>query len=64
MRLEQATLVWNVAGIVVLALATWTARSVALAGFALDGLVEIGASTVVLWELSGPVKTGSAGRCA
>ncbi len=41
------------AGVVVLALATWTARSVALAGFALDSPVEIGASTVVLWELSG-----------
>ena len=29
------------------------ARSVALAGFGLDSLIEIGASTVVLWELSG-----------
>jgi divalent metal cation (Fe/Co/Zn/Cd) transporter len=29
------------------------ARSVALAGFGLDSLVEIGASTVVLWELYG-----------
>ena len=27
-------------------------RSVALAGFGLDSLIEIGASTVVLWELS------------
>jgi len=52
-RLEQATLGWNVAGIVVLTVAATRARSVALAGFGLDSLVEIGASTVVLWELSG-----------
>jgi divalent metal cation (Fe/Co/Zn/Cd) transporter len=51
--LEYATLAWNVAGIVVLAIAAVAARSVALAGFALDSLIEIGASTVVLWELSG-----------
>jgi divalent metal cation (Fe/Co/Zn/Cd) transporter len=42
-----------VAGIVVLAVAAVAARSVALAGFGLDSLIEIGASTVVLWELSG-----------
>ena len=52
-QLEQLTLGWNIVGIVVLALAAITARSVALAGFGLDSLVEIGASTVVLWELSG-----------
>ena len=51
--LEYATLAWNVAGIVVLALAAISARSVALAGFALDSLIEIGASTVVIWELAG-----------
>ena len=51
--LEYATLVWNGAGIVVLAIAAMAARSVALAGFGLDSLVEIGASTVVIWELSG-----------
>ena len=51
--LEYATLGWNVAGIVVLAIAAISARSVALAGFGLDSLIEIGASTVVLWELSG-----------
>ena len=51
--LEGVTLGWNVAGIVVLAVAAVTARSVALAGFGLDSLIEIGASTVVLWELSG-----------
>lgn len=52
-HLEYATLAWNVIGIVVLGVAALSARSVALAGFALDSLVEIGASTVVLWELSG-----------
>jgi len=51
--LEYVTLAWNVAGIVVLAVAAVAARSVALAGFGLDSLIEIGASTVVIWELSG-----------
>ncbi|NUS18149.1 MAG: cation transporter [Streptomyces sp.] len=51
--LEYATLAWNVIGIVVLAVAAIAARSVALAGFGLDSLIEIGASTVVVWELSG-----------
>src|SRR5579863_5988297 len=51
--LEYATLAWNVAGIAVLAFAAVAARSVALAGFGLDSLIEIGASTVVIWELSG-----------
>jgi divalent metal cation (Fe/Co/Zn/Cd) transporter len=51
--LEYATLAWNVAGIAVLAVAAISARSVALAGFGLDSLIEIGASTVVIWELSG-----------
>jgi divalent metal cation (Fe/Co/Zn/Cd) transporter len=50
---EAATLAWNVVGIVVLTVGAITARSVALAGFGLDSLIEIGASTVVLWELSG-----------
>jgi divalent metal cation (Fe/Co/Zn/Cd) transporter len=51
--LEYVTLAWNVAGIAVLAVAAVVARSVALAGFGLDSLIEIGASTVVIWELSG-----------
>jgi divalent metal cation (Fe/Co/Zn/Cd) transporter len=51
--LEWITLGWNVAGVVVLTIAAARARSVALAGFGLDSLVEIGASSVVLWELSG-----------
>lgn len=51
--LEVATLAWNAVGIVILAIAALRSHSVALAGFGLDSLIEIGASTVVLWELSG-----------
>lgn len=51
--LEYVTLAWNVAGIVVLAISAIAARSVALAGFGLDSMIEIGASMVVVWELSG-----------
>lgn len=36
-----------------LSFAALAARSVALAGFGLDSVIEIGASTVVLWELAG-----------
>lgn len=53
LALEYATLAWNVAGVVVLTVAAAGARSVALVGFGLDSLIEIGASTVVIWELSG-----------
>ncbi len=49
--LERITLGWNVVGVVVLAVLALAARSVALAGFGLDSLIEIGASVVVLWEL-------------
>jgi divalent metal cation (Fe/Co/Zn/Cd) transporter len=51
--LEYLTLAWNTVGIVILGYAAIAARSVALAGFGLDSLIEIGASTVVIWELSG-----------
>jgi hypothetical protein len=51
--LEGVTLTWNVGGIVILAITALAARSVALAGFGLDSLIEIGASLVVIWELSG-----------
>jgi hypothetical protein len=43
---------WNVIGVIVLAFAAVSARSVALGGFGPDSLIEIGASTVVLWELA------------
>lgn len=51
--LERITLAWNVVGVAILAISAVEASSVALAGFGLDSLIEIGASTVVLWELSG-----------
>lgn len=51
--LEYATLGWNVVGVVIVAAAAITARSVALAGFGLDSLIEIFASVVVVWELTG-----------
>jgi divalent metal cation (Fe/Co/Zn/Cd) transporter len=51
--LEAITLCWNVVGVIVLAVTAIAARSVALGGFGLDSLIEIGASTVVIWELSG-----------
>jgi divalent metal cation (Fe/Co/Zn/Cd) transporter len=51
-QLETVTLFWNVAGVVILAVAATAARSIALAGFGLDSVIEIGASTVVLWELA------------
>ncbi len=51
-RLEQITLGWNVLGLGVLAVAAARASSVALVGFGLDSLIEIGASAVVLWELA------------
>ncbi len=53
LRLEYVTLGWNVVGVCVLAWAAITARSVALGGFGLDSLIEIGASSVVIWELTG-----------
>jgi divalent metal cation (Fe/Co/Zn/Cd) transporter len=52
LRLEWATLTWNVVGVVVLAITAISASSVALASFGLDSLIEIGASTVVIWELT------------
>lgn len=51
--LESITLAWNVVGVVLLAVLAVSSRSTALAGFGLDSLIEIGASAVVLWELSG-----------
>lgn len=51
--LEWITLGWNIAGVILLAFLAVASSSIALAGFGLDSLIEIGASTVVLWELSG-----------
>jgi len=53
--LEYATLGWNVIEIGFLVDAAVAARSVALAGFALDSVIEIFASVVVVWQLRGEV---------
>ncbi len=53
LRLEYATLGWNVIGLGVLAAAALGAGSPALAGFGLDSLIEIFASIVVVWQLKG-----------
>ena len=55
--LEYATRIWNVVGVVVLAIAAVRARSVGLAGFGLDSLIEIFASVVVVWQLTAADKT-------
>ena len=51
--LEIITLAWNVVGVVLLGFLAYRSASVALLGFGLDSLIEIGASTVVIWELVG-----------
>jgi divalent metal cation (Fe/Co/Zn/Cd) transporter len=55
LRLEYATLGWNVVEIGFLVYAAVLARSVALAGFALDSVIEIFASVVVVWQLRGDI---------
>jgi len=51
--LEYATLGWNVVGCAIVIAAAVAAHSVALAGFGLDSVIEIFASVVVVWELTG-----------
>ncbi len=51
--LEYFTLSWNVVGVFIVVIAAVAARSVALAGFGLDSLIEIFASVVVVWQLTG-----------
>jgi divalent metal cation (Fe/Co/Zn/Cd) transporter len=53
LRLEYATLGWNVVEIGFLVVAAVGAQSVALAGFALDSFIEIFASLVVVAQLKG-----------
>jgi divalent metal cation (Fe/Co/Zn/Cd) transporter len=53
LRLEYATLGWNVFGLGVLAAAAIGAGSPSLAGFGLDSLIEVFASLVVVWQLKG-----------
>jgi divalent metal cation (Fe/Co/Zn/Cd) transporter len=59
LRLEYATLAWNVVGSVIVLAAAVAAHSVALAGFGLDSLIEILASLVVVWQL---LETDAPGR--
>lgn len=49
--LEYVTLGWNVVGVVVVIAAAIPARSIALAGFGFDSLIEIFASVIVIWQL-------------
>jgi hypothetical protein len=51
--LEYGTLGWNVVGTIIVAAAAIEARSFALAGFGLDSLIEIFASVIVVWQLTG-----------
>jgi divalent metal cation (Fe/Co/Zn/Cd) transporter len=53
LALEYATLGWNVIGVIVLAITALAARSVALGAFGIDSLIEILASTMVVWQLTG-----------
>ena len=49
--LEYATLGWNVVGCWIVLVSAYLARSVALAGFGIDSVIEIFASLVVVWQL-------------
>jgi divalent metal cation (Fe/Co/Zn/Cd) transporter len=53
LRLEYATLGWNVIGMPILLIAAIRSGSAAAAGFGFDSAIEIGASLVVVWELRG-----------
>jgi len=53
LSLAYLTLGWNVVGVVIVVTAAVAARSVALAGFGLDALIEIFASAIVVWQLTG-----------
>jgi hypothetical protein len=58
LRLEYATLAWNVVGSVVLLVAAAAVGSLALAGFGVDSVIEIVASAVVVWQLRGTAGDG------
>lgn len=57
LALEYATLGWNVIGMIVLAITALAAGSVALGAFGIDSLIEILASTMVVWQLKGTDST-------
>jgi len=50
-RLEYATIAWNVMEVVATVALGIAAGSLALVAFGLDSLVEIGASSAVIWQL-------------
>jgi divalent metal cation (Fe/Co/Zn/Cd) transporter len=50
-RLEYATVAWNATEVFVTIGLGVAARSLALVAFGLDSLIEIFASSVVLWQL-------------
>lgn len=52
MRLEYLTLAWNVVGFFVVIWSGIQANSIALVGFALDSVIEIGSSVVVVWQFT------------
>ena len=53
LRLEYVTLGWNVIGVPILLVAAIRSGSAAAAGFGMDSAIEIVASLVVVWELTG-----------
>ncbi len=53
LHLEYFTLAWNVIGVIVVFHAAFVAGSIALTGFGLDSLIEIVASMVLVWQLTG-----------
>jgi divalent metal cation (Fe/Co/Zn/Cd) transporter len=62
MRLEYATVTWNVMEVFVTIAAGISAGSIALVAFGLDSLVEVFASLVVLWHLGGGQADGRTRR--
>lgn len=62
LQLEYATLGWNVIGVPSLAIVALESGSAAAAGFGLDSAIEIGASLVVVWELTGARGKAVTGR--
>ncbi|NUN67017.1 cation transporter (plasmid) [Pseudanabaena biceps] len=50
--LEYLTLVWNVIGTPITFHAGLQSGSIALIGFSLDSVIEIGASIIVIWQLN------------
>jgi divalent metal cation (Fe/Co/Zn/Cd) transporter len=53
LTLEYVTLAWNIFEAAIVLWSAWLARSIGLAGFGLDSLIEIFASIVVVWQLKG-----------